>query len=156
MTKKNLTVVLVVVGLVTALIGFWGGTYYQKNQQSTDFVGQMNGQQDTDSSSQQMTRNQAGGLVSGEITSISESSITIKTEDGSSKLVVYSDSTTISKTAEVSIDDLEVGDEANIMGDEDSDGIVTAQTIIVGGSFNATMGGENMPGGGPAGQPNKE
>jgi len=58
-----------------------------------------------------------------------EKSLTIKLPDGSSKIVFFSDSTEISKTTEGTIDDIEIGKQIMVSGDQNSDGSITAKTI---------------------------
>ena len=49
--------------------------------------------------------------------------------DGSSKIVFFSDSTEISKTTEGAVDDIEIGKQIMVSGDQNSDGSYTAKTI---------------------------
>lgn len=68
--------------------------------------------------------------VNGEIISFDDKSITVKLQDGSSKIVLLTETTTISKTADATkIDDLKVGEKVAAFGTENSDGSVTAQSI---------------------------
>ena len=53
----------------------------------------------------------------GEITSVDDSSITVKTPDGGSKIILVSDSTTINKAAQVDKTDLKAGSKVSISGD---------------------------------------
>ena len=69
------------------------------------------------------------GFTTGEVISKDEESITIKLQDGGSKIIFFSDSTEISKTAEGSINDIEVGKQITVTGEQNSDGSYTAKTI---------------------------
>ncbi|HVZ10895.1 MAG TPA: DUF5666 domain-containing protein [Candidatus Paceibacterota bacterium] len=74
---------------------------------------------------------QFGGGTFGEILDISGSQMTIKLADGSSRVVILSNSTNISKTAAGSTSDLKVGDSVSVMGTTNSDNTVTAQQIQI-------------------------
>lgn len=50
-------------------------------------------------------------------------------QDGSSKIVLFSDKTEINKAAEATKEDLKVGEKVAVFGTENSDGSVTAQNI---------------------------
>jgi hypothetical protein len=70
-----------------------------------------------------------GGIVNGEIISKDDTSITIKSNDGGSKIIFFSETTEISKFVSGEIGDLNVGDTIMITGTTNSDGSVTAKTI---------------------------
>jgi hypothetical protein len=82
--------------------------------------------------------NRAGGFVSGSIIAQDSNSITVKLADGSTKIVLYSASTTINVAQQGSASDLAVGKDVTITGTANSDGSVTATRIQMGalGGFN--------------------
>lgn len=79
------------------------------------------------------------GSISGEIISKDEKSITVKLRDyrqgesqnesGGSKIIFFSDSAKISKLAEGSAEDLQIGKNISVFGQANSDGSVIAESI---------------------------
>lgn len=72
---------------------------------------------------QQISQGKAGEMgrgtnfgLSGEVIAKDEQSLTLKMQDGGSKIVFFSDSTQISKTTEGSINDVEVGKTLSVGG----------------------------------------
>jgi hypothetical protein len=90
-----------------------------------------------------------GNAVSGSIIASDESSITVETTDGSSKIVLISGSTTISKTEEASPADLTTGEDVIVFGTTNDDGTVTATRIQLGADQaqfqGQPPGGANTP-----------
>lgn len=77
--------------------------------------------------------NARGGFTAGSIVSNDGSTITIKMNDGSTKFVLYSGSTTIRKSAEGTSADLVAGENVVVTGSANSDGSITATQIQLGG-----------------------
>ncbi len=135
--KNNLIIAALVALLIGGAGGFFAGMQYQKSQRSgfTQFNSGRGGQGD----SQGQDGNHAGGgfqgrngggrAVSGEILSVDDKSITVKLQDGSSRIVLLTNATSFSKSAEGSKSDLKTGERVAVFGTENSDGSVTAQNV---------------------------
>lgn len=85
--------------------------------------------------------NAQGGFTAGSIVSNDGSTITIKMNDGSTKFVLYSGSTTIRKSAEGTSADLVAGENVVVTGSANSDGSITATQIQLGGLPGGPGGG---------------
>ena len=116
---------------------FWGGMKYQQSKiQSSfgNFGGRMmingSGIRNNDNM-RQIQRNQNFRSVNGEIIANDERSITVKMDDGSSRIILLSENTSLLKSSSGSKDDLIMGEKVMVMGTENSDGSVTAQNIQI-------------------------
>ena len=76
-------------------------------------------------------QNEAGGFVSGQITSKDDKSFTVKTMDGNSRIIFYSDQTAITKSDQANAMDMEVGSEVAVDGKVGPDGSVSAQNVQI-------------------------
>ncbi|HEV8591482.1 MAG TPA: hypothetical protein VGQ55_05210 [Pyrinomonadaceae bacterium] len=127
MNPKIIAAVVVVVISIGA--SFYGGTVYAKGGQLEgrgNFQGQFQGREGGMGGPNGM-----GGFTAGEIISEDETSITIKMQDGSTKIVLVGTSAQISKSAAGSIDDLSVGTQVTVTGSANSDGSFTAQSVQI-------------------------
>jgi len=126
--KSQTIMIIILVGIVTAGVGFFGGIQYQKSQRGISMNGQFSGRQ---GQGQQGARFKNGGGVFGQITSVDEKSITVKLMDGSSKIVILSGTTSINKQANGTRDDLKTGINVAVFGQPNSDGSLTAQNVQI-------------------------
>jgi len=132
--NKKIISIAIGVAVIFGGGGFYFGTVYQnkklevqRSQRGGDFqqrgqgqrVGMMGGQ------------NQGGGFADGEIISKDENSVTVKTRDGGSKIVYFSETTQIGKSVEGSMDDLSIGQNLMITGKTNSDGSLMANNIQI-------------------------
>lgn len=137
------TPVVIVVVLAVGAAGFVGGIQYQKSK-NPSFPGRLgNGQ----FQGVQFRQGQGAGQnrlpgfrpVAGEIVSVDETTLTVKLEDGSSKIVILSDKTEINKAEIGARSDLSAGVRVAVFGTDNSDGSVTAQSIQLNPkTFNVT------------------
>ena len=72
-----------------------------------------------------------GGGTSGEVIAKDASSITVKTRDGSTKIVFVSGTTQVVKTAAGSQSDISMGTNVTAIGPANTDGSVNAQSIQI-------------------------
>jgi hypothetical protein len=148
---KNNLMITAIVTIIVGGLSFWGGMQYQQaNTQSTGRerqFGSLNGQERPEGFPDGTAPGSKTGTapVSGEILNLDNQTMTVQTAAGDSKIIIYSGSTNVNKTAEGSTADLKVGEKVMIIGTSDSDGTVTAQTISVGGGGWRGLPGEQPP-----------
>jgi hypothetical protein len=90
-------------------------------------------------------------LVTGQITAMDSSSVTLQLANGNSEVVFYSTSTPVSEPTTVLANTLKVGTTIMVGGTSNSDGSLTAQTIQV-RPAGTTSGGYGAGSGVSAGQ----
>lgn len=140
--KNNSLAITAVVAVVVGAAAFFGGMKYQ--QSKSPFYAQFgNGNGGTTMMFRQ--RNGGGGTnvgfgggtgmgagmraTRGEVISADTNTITVKLQDGSSKIVVVGDSTPIETAVTAKKSDIKVGNTVNVFGTTNSDGSVTAQNV---------------------------
>ncbi len=140
MNTKFSIYVVIVVALIVGGLSFFGGTKYQQSQRGNgrQFAGGPNAS----------GRGRFGGgsgqgftPVRGDIIAADDKSITVKLQDGSSKIILFSDSTTINEATQAAKSSLTSGKKVAVFGTQNSDGSVTAQNI----QLNPMFGGFRMP-----------
>jgi len=132
--KKYFSKFTIIFCFVTFIFGFTVGFLVQKSRTPSFPSGNMTGGRNSVSNNVNRPGNtQTSNLkqTMGEITKVDDSSITVKTPNGSSKIVLTSDSTTINKAATGTKDDLKVGASVSITGDSNTDGSITGKTINI-------------------------
>ncbi len=133
-SSKNL-LMIVIIAIVVGAAGFFGGMQYQKMQRPS-FAGASGaaggfGRQGGFGGGPGRFGNGANRPVMGQIVSVDSNGITVKMQDGSTKIVVLSSSTMINKTADASRSDLTAGTTVAVFGTTNSDGSVTAQNVAI-------------------------
>ena len=133
--------------IVFLIIGFASGVLYQKNQLKKAFgnrdgqfqMGESMGNRTSGRNNQNGQgagtglRNGAGsGAIFGEVTKIDDTSFTIKTVDGGSKIILTSDSTAFNKSTSVAKTELKVGSQVRVDGTTDTNtGSITGKSIEI-------------------------
>jgi len=131
MNKKTL-VGVVVLALLIGGGAFYGGMTYAKTgspARGGNFTGQFTG--GTANRMGGAAARTGGGFTAGQIISKDATSITIKMQDGSTKIVLIGDSTQVMKSANGTIADLSTGITVTVTGSTNSDGSVTAQSVQI-------------------------
>ena len=144
--------IIIMISLVIAVGAgaFYGGTIYEKSRLTSQGIirnkgsfgqgqGSQGGQMGQGSSQGQgQSKNNAGAggrnngnFTTGQILSKDDKSITVKTPDGGSKIVYFSDTTQVGKTVSGSASDLMNDQNVIVNGTSNSDGSLTAQNIQI-------------------------
>ena len=125
MKNKNMIITILLLIVVASGAFFAGMKYQQKKIPS--FAGQFAYGQDQRNGLQRF----GNGFrpVNGQIIGSDDKSITVKLQDGSSKIVLFSDTTQINKADTATKEDLKEGDTVSVFGTDNSDGSITAQNI---------------------------
>lgn len=128
MKNKNLFLTLFLI-VISLGIGFYAGINYQRSRRSFGFnqTGQFNFQGRGGFNG----INQGTRPVSGQIIKKDNDSLTVKLRDGSTKLIFLTDKTTISKSTEGTKADLLENKTVFIVGQQNSDGSITAENIQI-------------------------
>ena len=137
----------IVIAIIAVLLvgsgAFYGGMRFQ--QSKTANVRSQFSRNVSGAGSRGGQRFAEGGVrpVSGKIIHQDETSITVESQDGSSKIILVTDQSTINKTEAGSMVDLKDGEEVVVFGQENSDGSITAQNIQIGTQFRGRT--NNLP-----------
>lgn len=136
---KQSYLVITVLVLLIGTGAFFAGTKYQQMRNRSAAAGFMQGAAGNRTGrggqfgQPGQTLGRANGQnfrpVNGEVLSADEKSITVKLQDGSSKIIMLGDKTAISKSATGTKEDLKPGEKVMVFGTDNSDGSVTAQNI---------------------------
>lgn len=131
MKKKTISIVAIV-GILLVAVAFFGGMKYSQSQvvglkgggiytgQQGKFGGGMNG-----------NRAKGANVLTGEVLSMDDKSVTLKLVAGGSKIVLLSDKTQVVKSVEGSKADLKQGLNLMVTGIANTDGSVTAENVQI-------------------------
>lgn len=143
MKNKNLMIGALVV-LIVGAGGFFAGMQYQNSKEPSyrdertgfgrdQFSQGGNHQPNRDGFRGRFSRQ--GQPVAGKVIAKDSESIIVELQDGGSKIVFISDTTSVRKTDEGNLNDLTEGTEVLVFGTENDDGSVTADNIQLNPSF---------------------
>ena len=129
--KKLLPIIVIIV--LVGIGAFFGGMKYDQNKAAANLSANFQNRQmagsGTGSRNGTFGNRSGGGLATGEIIAKDDKSITVKLGEGGSKIIFFSDTTQITKSAAGSSADLKIGENITANGSANSDGSLTAQTI---------------------------
>src|SRR3989339_12106 len=137
MNKNTIIGIAAVVVIAVGAGSFYAGMKYGQSQRASragTFTRQFNGNSGPNGAAGadgQRVRINGGGFTIGEILSKDDKSITVKLADGGSKIVFYSDSTVVSKSATTTMQDLTVGENVMVSGTTNQDGSISAQMVQI-------------------------
>lgn len=124
-------VILVIVAIIFAGGGFFGGMKYQQSKTPVRAAGAA-GQRGQGFAGGAGRGGAAGSqFLNGIVLTKDAQSFTVKMQNGSSKIVLYSGTTSINKTVGGTADDIIVGNQIVVTGSTNSDGSLTAQNVQI-------------------------
>lgn len=133
---------IVIVAIVVAIIGFYGGMKYGQSKSTVTGNSQYGaGGARTGGVGARFRGANGGSATAGDVLSKDASSLAVKTRDGSSKLIFYSASTPITKMVSGSADDVQAGTAVTVEGTPNSDGSINAQMIQIRPAGQGLFGG---------------
>lgn len=129
-------IILILIGLG---VGFFGGIEYRNYQIGKQRAGFARGADGGNfqrfvagrTGANGQTGGFRGGAVQGSILSMDDKSMTVKLTDGSTKIVLLSDTTVYSDTKSEDKSTLTEGTEVAVFGSNNSDGSVTANSVQI-------------------------
>lgn len=130
--------------LLVGSISFYGGMQYEKNINAGLRQSGFNRPTGGMAMNPGMRQgSQGGGFVNGTIKEKDGDNLVVTTGKDGSKIVLFSERTKILKSTDGSIEDVAVGTPVMIMGSQNQDGSITAQSIQI----RNEEGGRMVPGG---------
>ena len=138
---KKIIPLFIILLIIVGGGAFYGGMKYGQSKWGLGNFSRQNFQNLSEEERQQLFQRGVGmrtgaGFLNGEVIARDEQSLTLKLPDGSTKIIFFSSSTQTSKTIEGTIDDIEIGKEIMVSGDQNSDGSYTAKTIQLSPRFS--------------------
>ena len=129
--KKNVLLVILLV-VIIGVGSFYGGMIYgkSKNTGPAGLRGQFNGNFADNANRQGLGQN-GETVTSGQIIKMDDNSITVELRDGGSKIILFSDSTTIGKFIAGTKVDLAADLNVMVNGKANTDGSISATSIQI-------------------------
>ncbi|MFA6534289.1 MAG: hypothetical protein WCT37_03910 [Patescibacteria group bacterium] len=133
---RKIALIIAATAIVAGCGGFYGGLKYEQikgpaaafaafrdgNGAGANFAGRVGVNR---------TGQAGAGLVNGDIIAADNQSITVKTRDGSSKIIFYSPTTSVGKFVTGAASDMKIGETVMATGKTNTDGSVTADSIQI-------------------------
>ncbi len=122
--------IAVIIGLG---IGFYGAIVYQRNQTRNRFAqfGNPMGQFTREQNGQNTPFGQGVRPIRGEIIKKDTDSIVVKLLDGSTRIVFFTEKTSLTKSTNAKAEDLKEKETVFVVGQENSDRSITAENIQI-------------------------
>jgi hypothetical protein len=120
---NKIIISIIAAAIVVSGASFYGGMLYGKSVRP-DLSANLNRQRGN-------AMQQNDGFSGGEIIKKDAQSITVKSNNGSSQIILFSDTTKVMKSVSGVADDLIVGEQVTVTGSKNQDGSMTAQSIQV-------------------------
>jgi hypothetical protein len=154
--KTNSLAITILVAVLVGAAAFYGGMQFEKGKIGSVQAQLANGAGGGGQHGFSRFGGAGGGRnggnrpVSGTIVSQDSNSITVKMQDGSTKIVNLTKTTMINKSSTATVSDLKSGEQVSVFGQANSDGSVNAMMVSLGGNmfFRGGPGGVR-----PSGQP---
>ncbi len=125
--KNKTHIIWAAVAIVALVAGiFWGRTMAGAASGNSRF-----GASSSSSRTFAGRNNSSANVFAGQVSAIDGSSITLQLPNGNSEVVLYASSTPVTEPTNVSIAKIVAGADIMVMGTQNSDGSVTAQSIEI-------------------------
>lgn len=150
--SKNLIIAIIVTAVIAGGGGFFGGlTVGKSSAPARGNFSQFGANANRPAGGAANRLRQGGGFINGQILSLDDKSLTVQDRNGGSKIIFFAPSTTIGKTTDGAVADLNVGETVMASGTANADGSVTAQNIQIrpagAPGFGGPQGGMMINGG---------
>jgi len=130
MNQKNNLVWIVIIVLI-AFASFYGGITYNKSKGVAAILATRSNRPAGQFGGQNTGNRNGGGFTAGEILSMDTQSITIKLQNGGSKIIFYTNKTPVSKMVDGTSADLVTGNQITVMGSTNPDGSINAESVQI-------------------------
>jgi hypothetical protein len=128
-------IICVLIGLGVGFLGGYEYRNYRLKKTITNIGTNGNFQRFTGSGINRIGQNgngmMRGGIIEGTILFMDDKSVTVKLNDGSTKIILFSNSTSYSNTVASVKTDLKIGSTVAVFGVTNSDGSVTATSVQI-------------------------
>src|SRR6185369_11569538 len=141
MNKQTITTI--VVAIVFAAGGFFGGIKYQQSKAQALVAGRQGGQffaQGGGGGQRRLGGQNGADFVTGKVLSKDSGSITVQSQTGGSKIVIFGPSAQFGKMVAGTADDVTIGTNIIVIGSANPDGSITAQNVQIRSASSTPLG----------------